>query len=57
MIPHQASASGEQYAVSTKATTKTNENQPTNNQYDDVRDAKMETQGVSSTYVAYNILN
>ena len=52
-IPHQAAASGEQYAVSTKSVSKTNEEQLPNRQYDDgACDTRKDTQGVScSTYV------
>ena len=49
-IPHQASASGEQYAVSTKAVSKTSEEQPPSGQYNDAtHDTKKDTQGVSSS--------
>ena len=49
-IPHQASASGEQYAVSTKAVSKTSVEQPPSRQYHDAtHDAKKDTEKVSST--------
>ena len=48
-IPHQVSASGEQYAVSTKAANKTSEEQPPSRQYDDTtHDTKKDTKGVST---------
>ena len=48
-IPHQAAASGEEYAVSTKATNKTTEEQPPCRQYDDTtHDTKKDTKGVST---------
>ena len=61
-IPHQAAASGEQYAVSTKAVNKTSDDQPPSRKYDDAaRDAKKDTQGVSTgvlvrTYVAVVVM-
>ena len=49
-IPHQAAASGEQYAVSTKAISKTSEEQPPSGQYNNgTHDTKKDTQGVSSS--------
>ena len=59
-IPHQAAASGEQYAVSTKAANKTSEEQPPTRQYDTTHhDTKKDTQGVSkgvlvAVVVVYN---
>ena len=48
-IPHQAVASGEQYAVSTKAVSKTSEEQPPSGQYHDAtHDTKKDTEKVSS---------
>ena len=46
-IPHQAAASGEQYAVSTKAVSNASKEQPLSGQYND--DTKKDTQGVSSS--------
>ena len=49
-IPHQAAASGEQYAVSTKTVSKTSEEQPPSGQYNGAtHDTKKDTQGVSSS--------
>ena len=56
-IPHQAAASGEQYAVSTKSANKTTEEQPPSRQYDQppsrqyddtTHDTKKDTKGVST---------
>ena len=48
-IPHQAAASGEQYAVSTKAANKTSEKQPPSGKYDGAaHDTKRATEGVST---------
>ena len=48
-IPHQAAASGEQYAVSTKAANKTSEEQPPSRHFDDTtHDTKNDTKGVST---------
>ena len=47
-IPHQAAASGEQYAVSTKAVNKTSEKQQQQQQHVDVPDTTKDLQGVSA---------
>ena len=51
-IPHQTSAAGQEYAVSTKAANKTSQVQPPSEQYDDVQDTKKDAQVVSDLYVA-----
>ena len=50
-IPHQASAGGQEYAVSTKATNKTSQAQPSSEQYDDVQSTKKDAQRVSDSYI------
>ena len=50
-IPHQTSAGGELYAVSTKAAGKTSQAQPPSEQYDEVQDTKKDTQRVSDSYI------
>ena len=50
-IPHQTSAGGELYAVSTKATNKTSQAQPPSEHYDEVQDTKTAAQRVSNSYV------
>ena len=45
-IPHQAAASGEQYAVSTKAVNKTKQKQQQQQQHVDTPDTKKDFQGV-----------
>ena len=47
-IPHQAAASGEQYAVSTKAVNKTSEKQQQQQQHVDAPDTTKGLQGVSA---------
>ena len=52
-IPHQAAASGEQYAVSTKTINKTSDEQLPSRQYDDAaHDTRKDTQEVSCS--SYN---
>ena len=56
-IPHQTSAGGELYAVSTKATNKTSQVQPPSEQYDDEQGTKKDTQGVSYSYIRMYVAN
>ena len=49
-VPHQTSAGGQEYAVSTKAANKTQAQLPSE-QYDDVQGTKKEVQAVSDSYV------
>ena len=48
-VPHQASAAGEMYAVSTKAANKKKQEQPPPQEHVDVDDTKKNPQGVSSS--------
>ena len=50
-IPHQTSASGQEYAVSTKAANKTSQALLPSEQYDDIQGTKIDTQGVSNNYM------
>ena len=50
-IPHQTSAAGQEYAVSTKSTNKTSQAQPPSEQYDDVQGTKKDAQRVSDSNI------
>ena len=50
-VPHQTSATGDIYAVSTKATNYVNQEQLPSREYDDTLDTKKDNQGVSGSYI------
>ena len=48
-VPHQTSAAGDLYAVSTKATNYVNQEQLPSQEYDDTCNTKKDNQGVSGS--------